>query len=129
VITRIEGPEGGIAEGAADTTRTELDSAEKPRNNQQSFEIALAQELQELHSRLAHLTVIPDLFDQTPVLVPNPARPAVVAGLVVPLFALGELFFDLAKVFGKCCDPWHTGMILDAGCWMLDAGCWMRRIG
>jgi hypothetical protein len=125
VITRIEGPEGGIAEGAADTTRTELDSAEKPRNNQQSFEIALAQELQELHSRLAHLTVIPDLFDQTPVLVPNPARPAVVAGLVVPLFALGELFFDLAK----CGSGHRPGIELDAGCWMLDAGCWMRRIG
>ena len=91
-MTRFEGAEGGIAEGSADAARTELDTAEDPRNDQQSLEIVLSEKLQKLHPRPANLTIVPRLLHDLPVFVPHTAGPAVVAGLVVPLLAPGELF-------------------------------------
>ena len=96
-MTRFQGSESGIAEGAADTAWTELDAPEYPRHDEQTLEFVLPQELEELHSGSTDLAVVPRLLDDLSVYVPHPARPAVVTGLVVLLFALGELFFDLFK--------------------------------
>ena len=96
-MTRFEGAESGIAEGAADSSRTELDATEKPGNDQQPLELALSEELEELHPGPSDLTVVTGLLHDLPVFVPHPARPAVVAGFVVPLLSLGELLLDLVE--------------------------------
>ena len=96
-MTRFQGSEGGIAEGAADTAWTEFDTPEYPRHDEQTLEFVLPQELEDLHSGSTDLAVVPRLLDQLSTFVPHTAGPAVVPGLVVLLFALGELFLDLVE--------------------------------
>ena len=123
--TRIERSEGCVAEGAANTTGTELDAAKNSRNDEQSLEIVLPQQFEELHSRPADLAIVPRLLSDLPVFVPHPARPTVVTRFVVLLFARGELFLDFVErcrrhrrgieartllgdvVLGKSLDSWH----------------------
>ena len=97
MLTRFQGAEGRISEGAADTAWTELDAPEYPRHDEQTLEFVLPQELEELHSGSTDLAIVTRLLDQLPTFVPHTAGPAVVPGLVVLLFALGELFLDLVE--------------------------------
>ena len=97
MLTRFERSEGGIAEGAADATGAKLDASEYPRHDEQTLEFVLPQELEELHSGSTDLAVVPRLLDDLSVYVPHPARPTVVTGLVVALFAFGELLLDFIE--------------------------------
>jgi hypothetical protein len=134
MLIRIERAAGGIAEGAADAAWAELDATEKARNDEQPLELSPPQKFQKLHPRPADLAVVPSLLDQLTVFVSHPARPAVVTGLVVLLFASRELFLDLAESRrrhrrGEEASHNFGCWMLDAGCWMLDAGCWMLDAG
>ncbi len=46
---------------------------------------------------LTDLTVVPRLLNDLSVYVPHPARPTVVTGFVVVLFAFGELLLDFIE--------------------------------
>ena len=87
----------------------------------------MSQELEELHARPPHLTVVAGLLDQTAVVIPHTTRPAVVTRFVVLLFSLAELLLDLSEgsrrhgsgieagpllgdlVLGELQDRWHGG--------------------
>ena len=129
MLIEIERTEGGITKGAADAARTELDATKNSRNDEQSLEIMLSEKLQELHPGPADLAVVPRLLHHSPVLVPHPARPAVVAGLVVGLFALRKLLLHVIEgrhrhrsgmeartsfgeiEFSEFLDAWHVEII------------------
>ena len=82
---------------SADPGRAELDAAEEPGHDDHTFEVVPSKQLEQLQPGAPDLAVVARLLDDALVGIAHPARPAVVARLVVFFRTLPDHLLRLAK--------------------------------